>query len=173
MLQRNACSAVMSWNATSVGANHRAPLASAISRKPVHSVALYSRSISTYSTRLKSRSVGQLGMPMNDITAPIAICASIRISPRLTSARTLRRRPPPPGCSNPLLERVLELSGVRDVVLEEAPREAVVLLDGHMRFAREVVVAEASEPGAERRPPQHHRPERTLHLLQRAVLRIS
>src|SRR5512140_2845792 len=50
-------------------------------------------------------------------------------------------------------ERVFQLAPVRDVVLEEAAREGVVLLDGHVRFAREVVVAQAPEPRAQRRPP--------------------
>jgi len=39
---------------------------------------------------------------------------------------------------------------VGDVVLEQAARELVILGDGHVRVAREIVVAEAAEPGAQR-----------------------
>src|SRR4029078_10680018 len=56
-------------------------------------------------------------------------------------------------------ERVRHLAGVRDVVLEQPLREGVVLLDRHVSVAGEVVVAEPSQPGAQRGTQQHTRPE--------------
>src|SRR5258708_36426234 len=66
------------------------------------------------------------------------------------------------------VERLRERLRVRDVVLEEAAGERVVLGDRHVRVAREVVVSQAAEPGAQRRAPQHHRPEAALEGLERA-----
>jgi hypothetical protein len=57
-----------------------------------------------------------------------------------------------------------------DVVLEQAARELVVLVDRHVGVAREVVVAQASQPGAQRRAPQHRRPHLRLQRLERAAL---
>src|SRR5260221_13959778 len=48
-----------------------------------------------------------------------------------------------------LAERFRELARVRDMVLEEPARELVVLGDRHVRVAREIVVSQAAQPGAQ------------------------